>query len=226
MDSLAEGLLAGALQAPTCRPRVLASVLTRWSVLDRLDDAQCGELLGHYYEQLAAAARALRGAFEPHRDRRHMVVRAGDDSSTWNAASRAFNQARTGWLNLTRGLGYDDLVEQSCPGKVPALVAADVAAWHAREGHTGHDDVRVWAELPLPWEVVLGEAACPADLVRQACWRAGLDPEATGWTQPYRQDVTELPEPAPELVHGVWVSSPLLALVMRQAGVFSGQHRK
>ena len=41
--------------------------------------------------------------------------------------ARAFNQARTGWLNLTRGLGYDDVIEASCPGKVPALVAADVA---------------------------------------------------------------------------------------------------
>jgi hypothetical protein len=223
MDTLAEALLAGALASPTRRPEVLATVLTRWRVLDLLDDAQCGDLMGRYYEQLAAAARALRGCFEPHRDRRNMVVRAGDDSSTWNSASRAFNQARTGWLNLARGLGYDDLIERSCPGKVPALVAADVAAWHAREGRTEHDDVRVWAQLPLPWEVVLGDTECPADLVRRICWQTGIDPETTGWTQPYRQDVTELPEPAPELVHGVVVSSPLLARLMRQAGMFSGQ---
>jgi hypothetical protein len=50
-----------------------------------------------------------------------------------------------------------------------------------------------------------------------------LDPETTGWTQPYRQDLTELPTPARDLVHGVTVSSPLLAGMLRQIGVFSGQ---
>jgi hypothetical protein len=223
MDTLAEELLSVALAAPTCRPWVLASVLTRRRVLDLLDDTQCGVLLGRYYEHLAAAARALRRSFDPHRDATRMVVRAGDDSSTWNAASRAFNQARTGWLNLTRGIGYEDVVEASCPGKVPALVAADVAAWHAREGREQHVDVRVWADLPWPWDVVLGDAACPADLVRQVCLRHGVDPQTAGWTQPYRQEMNDLPVPAPDLVHGVQVTSPLLAHVLRHAGVFSGR---
>jgi hypothetical protein len=114
-------------------------------------------------------------------------------------------------------------VEASCPGKVPALVASDVAAWHRLEGRDQHVDVRVWADLPLPWDVVLGDDECPADLVRETCHRHGVDPEADGWTQPYRQDLTELPAPAPELVHGVAVSSPLLARALRKAGVFSGQ---
>lgn len=223
MDTLAEQLLAAALSAPTCQPWVLASVLTRWSVLDRLDDAQGGRLMGLYYEQLAAAARALQRTYDVRRDPTHMIMRVGDDSSTWNSATRAFNQARTGWLNLMRGLGYDDVIEASCPGKVPALVAADVAAWHLREGRDQHDDVLVWADLPLPWEVVLGDDTCSADLVRQACRRHGLDPQATGWTQPYRQDLTELPAPAQDLVHGVTVTSPSLAGLLRQIGVFSGQ---
>ncbi|MCO8270315.1 hypothetical protein M1L60_06865 [Actinoplanes sp. TRM 88003] len=223
MDTLGEELLAAALAAPTGRPTVLASVLTRWKVLDRLDDAQCGELLGRYYEHLAAAARVLERAYDYHRDPTEMIMRMGDDSSSWNAASRAFNQARTGWLNLTRGLGYDDVVEASCPGKVPALVAADVAAWHRLEGREQHVDVRVWARLPLPWDVVLGDEECPADLVRQVCGRHGIDAEAAGWTQPYQQGRTELPAPAPDLVHGVTVASPLLATILRRAGVFSGQ---
>ncbi|MEU2170928.1 hypothetical protein ACH47V_25730 [Micromonospora chersina] len=223
MDTLAEQLLVAALAAPTCRPWVLASVLTRWSVLDRLDDAQCGRLMGLYYEQLAASSRALRRAYDVRRDPTHMIVRAGDDSSTWNSATRAFNQARTGWLNLMRGLGYDDVIEASCPGKVPALVAADVAAWHRREGRDQHADVQVWADLPLPWDVVLGDDSCAAELVRQACQRHGVDPETTGWTQPYRQGLTELPAPARDLVHGVTVSSPLLAEILRKIDVFSGQ---
>jgi hypothetical protein len=225
MDTLAEELLAAALAAPTCRPWVLASVLTRWSVLDRLDDAQCGRLMGLYYEQLAASSRSLRLAYDLRRDPTDMITRMGDDSSTWNSATRAFNQARTGWLNLARGLGYDDVIEASCPGKVPALVAADVAAWHRLEGRDQHTDVQVWADLPLPWDVVLGDDTCDADLVREACRRHGVDPERSGWTQPYRQQRTELPAPAVDLVHGVAVSSPLLAGVLRRVGVFSGQAR-
>ncbi|WP_051366354.1 hypothetical protein [Hamadaea tsunoensis] len=223
MDALAGELLTVALAAPTCRPWVLASVLTQWRILDQLDDAQCGVLMGRYYEHLAASARALRRGFDPLRDRTQMITRMGDDSSTWNTASRAFNQARTGWLNLLRGLGYDDVLEASCPGKVPALVAADVAAWHRLEGREQHVDVRVWADLPLPWDVVLGGDDCPADLVRRTCARRGVDPEADGWTQPYRQGFLELPAPAPDLVHGVAVASPLLAGVLRRHGVFSGQ---
>lgn len=223
MDTLAEQLLAAALASPAGRPWVPASVLTRWSVLDRLDDAQSGRLMGLYYEQLAASARTLRQAYDLNRDPTHMIMRVGDDSSSWNSATRAFNQARTGWLNLARGLGYDDVVEASCPGKVPALVAADVAAWHRLEGRDQHTDVQVWADLPLPWDVVLGDDACPADLVREMCLRHGVDPETTGWTQPYRQGMTERPAPARDLVHGVTVASPLLAGVLKQIGVFSGQ---
>ncbi|WP_127502566.1 hypothetical protein [Actinoplanes solisilvae] len=223
MDSLAEELLAAAMASPVRQPWVLASVLTRWSVLDLLDDVQCGTLMALYYEQFAAAARALRRSFDENRDPTHMIMRMGDDSSTWNAASRSFNQARTGWLNLLRGLGYEDVLEASCPGKVPALVAADVAAWHRLSGRDQHVDVRVWAELPLPWDVVLGDDDCPAELVRRVCARHGVDAEAAGWTQPYRQVRIELPEPAPDLVHGIAVASPMLAGVLRQAGVFSGQ---
>ncbi|WP_144123639.1 hypothetical protein [Catellatospora sichuanensis] len=223
MDTLAEQLLKAALAAPTCRPDVLAFVITRRSVLDRLDDEQCGRLLAVYYEQLVACARTLRAAYDENRDPMHMVVRRGDDSSSWNAASRAFNQARAGWLNLTATLGYDDVVEAACPGKVPALVASDVAYWHTITGGDQHIDIRVWAELPLPWDVVLGDDDCPADLVRETCRAYGVDPERQGWTTAYRQDFLELPAPAPDLVHGVEVGSPLLAGLLRDLGVFSGQ---
>ncbi|GIG55636.1 hypothetical protein Lfu02_00080 [Longispora fulva] len=223
MDTLAEQLLRLALASPSCRPEVLAAVTVRRRVLDRLTDTQCGHLLGLYYEQLAACARVLRAADDPHRDPTHMVVRRGDDSSSWNAASRAFNQARTGWLALTDALGYDDVVEAACPGKVPALVASDVAHWHTVSGGDQHTDVLIAADLPVPWDVVLGDDDCPADLVRQVCRQHGVEPETTGWTSPYRQDHLERPAPAPDLVHGVQVSSPLLAGLLRDLGVFSGQ---
>lgn len=223
MDTLAEALLTAALDAPTCRPDVIARVLTRRSVLVRLTDEQLGDLLGTYFEQLATAARVLERAFDPNRDRVRMVVRRGDDSSSWNAASRAFNQARTGWLSLVDMLGLSDSLSGHLPGKVPALVAGDVAWWHESEGGSQHADVVAWAALPLPWDVVLHGAPCPVELVRAACIGAGLDAEKTGWTRPYRQQQLEVATVAPELVHGVAVASPLLAAVLRDAGVFSGQ---
>lgn len=224
MDELAEALLRAALDAPTGRPEALARVLTRPQVLDRLTDAQRGELLGVYYEQMVACARTLRRTFDHHRDRGRMVVRPGDDSSTWNAASRAFNQLRTGWLNLLTAMNLEHVLEKSLPGKVPALMAADVYRWHVSSGGRQHPDIGVWTMLPRPWDVVLGDASCPAATVRDWCEAAGIDPASTGWTQPYRQDGVEPTSPARDLVHGVTVTSPLLAGMMRGAGVFSGQH--
>lgn len=223
MDTVAEQMLTAALACPGSRADVIATVLTRQAILSRLSEQGKGELLGAYYEQLTACSRALSRTFDPNRDRTSMTVREGDDSSTWNAASRAFNQARTGWLNLTRSLGLGDVVEARCPGKVPALVASDVAHWHSISGSDTHADTAVFAELPNPWDVVLGSVDCPAELVRTVCSKHGLDADATGWTAAYRQRELEQVSVAADLVHGVTIASPLLAGILRDAGFFSGQ---
>lgn len=223
MDTLADSLLTAAMAGEGCRFDVIAKVLTRRSVLTHLSAAERGELLGTYYGVLTACARTLRASFDPGRDRTSMTVRRGDDSSSWNAASRAFNQARTGWLGLLGTLGLEAVLEELCPGKVPALVAADVAAWHEQVGGDTHLDVACFARLPLPWEVVLNTARCPASLVREVCADVGLDADKTGWTMPYRQGGLEETASAPELVHGVAVASPELALALRRCGIFSGQ---
>lgn len=223
MDALAAALLAAAEASPGYRPDVVARVLTRQSVLKHLSDVEKGDVLARYYDVLVTASRVLGRIFDPNRDRTTMTVRRGDDSSTWNAASRAFNQARTGWLNLLVGLGLEDLLEESLPGKVPALVAADVAYWHAAGGGGLHADTAVFAELALPWEVVTGVASCTGDDVRAACTRHGIDPSSTGWTSAYRQDRLEVTAPAPELIHGVTVGSPELAALLKGSKVFSGQ---
>lgn len=221
MDTIALALLGAALSSPTCRPDVIATVLTQQRVLRRLTPEQQGHLLGVTHAHLVATARTLRNAYDPARTT--MVVRRGDDSSSWNSASRAFNQARTGLLNLTGALGLEHLMRQSCPGKVPALIASDVAAWHEQDGGSGHVDVKIFADLPMPWDVVLDGVECTAQQVEAACAAHGVDATATGWTQPYRQDGPEAPAPAPDLVHGCVVASPQLALALRAAGWFSGQ---
>lgn len=223
MDDVAAALLTAALNSPTVRADVIARVLTRQSVLTLLSEAERGALLGAYWEQLGASARLLDATFDRNRDRAAMVVRRGDDSSTWNAASRAFNQARTGWLNLLRGQGLDFLLEGMCPGKVPALVAGDVAHWHEESGGGAHADAAVFADLPLPWDVVLRGALCPASLVRRVCESHGLDADITGWTSPYRQASLATAAAAAPLVHGIAVASPLLADWLRRQGALSGQ---
>ena len=115
------------------------------------------------------------------------------------------------------------MIERFCPGKVPALIAGDVAYLHELTGGGAHCDVACFAKLPLPWDVVLDGQDCPASLVRSVCAEVGIDPEATGWTQPYRQSSLATTGPAPALVHGVEVSSPALVATLRGLGLYSGQ---
>jgi hypothetical protein len=157
-------------------------------------------------------------------DLNNMVVRPGVDSSTWNRVAGAYNTARHGWINALDSAGALDLLEVACPGKAMRLMAADLHHWHlAQGGSDGDPQTRVWASLPLPWQVLAGEE-CPADLVEARCWLQGVDPHACGWTAP-RQDSGQVAEwkPTPELVHGITVKDPLWAGLLRRAGVFSGQ---
>lgn len=223
MDTLSDGLLRAALAQPTVRADVIARVLTRQQILNRLKFDERLTLLALHHRQLQASSRALQRAFDPARDRTRMVARPGDDSSTWNLASRAFNQARTAWLNLAAAVGFEEAVEAKCPGKVPALVAADVVQWHQTSGSDQHADTQVFAALPLPWEVFLNQVPCSAEQVRQACRGAGIDPEESGWTKAYRQPGLAETAAAPELVHGVEVSSAAQAQELKEAGAYAGR---
>ncbi|MEU9706010.1 hypothetical protein [Streptomyces sp. NPDC047981] len=196
-------------------------------VLGHLSDQELSELLGHWSRFLREVAGLLEDAWNRCAlERDTMIVRPGNDSSTWNQAAQAWSTARAHWLALLTELGREDFLDRVCPGKVPRLMAADVAHWHRKTKGGLHPDTYVWAELPLPWEVLRGEAECPRSLVEQACARHGVDPVAGGWTAP-----RPAAEPAPfrrtpELVHGVQVADPLMASALRSAGVFSGKGQR
>lgn len=224
MDELAEALLQNAQESDGYRPDVVARVLTRQAVLAELSDAEKGDLLAEYWNAMLRVGAVLERTFDEKRDRLRMVARPGENSSEWNAASRAFNQLRTGWLNLTKSLGLEAIAEEACPGKVPALVAGDVAYIHGEYALGDHADTHVWAELPLPWKVITGEEVCTADMVREACSKFGMVAEDSGWTGAYRQDELAVTLPAPELVHGVQVGCPLLATLIRKSGALSGRN--
>jgi hypothetical protein len=201
----------------------IAHVQPTAEVLRHLDEEQKGVLLADYYNLMARTAAFLKELWESNEISEDMVVRRGNDSTTWNVAAGAWNRLRGGWFSLLYDLGMVEVVERVCPGKVLRLMAADVAWWHRQTGGDLHQDTSVWKELPRPWDVLQAEAACPKSLVESLCAQHGLDPVQSGWSAPRPGGASERFTPTPELVHGVAVASPLLAVVLRKAGVFSGK---
>lgn len=187
---------------------------------------QRGQLAGMWMAHMRAAAALLQDLYERFPggvDRTRMIVQRGMDSSTWNTVAQAFNNARAGWLNCLAALGALDLIDVACPGKVMRLMAGDLAAYHRGVGGGVDPDTRVWATLPLPWEVLAGDATCSRQTVELACAEQGVDPTARGWTAPRQVGAPSDWKPTPELVHGIEVADPLWAGVLRRAGVFSGK---
>lgn len=199
----------------------MAHVFPEQEVLANLTDEQKGRLMGMWFESLCGIANFLKSIVDDQKlDTGTMIVRRGQDSSTWNATAGAWNKVRSGWIELLHTMGADEILDRVCPGKVLRLMAADVARWHG----SLHPDTKVWAELPPPWLVFNGDADCSRALVESVCDRHGVDRK--GWTSPRSARQATTFTPTPELVHGVTVSSAHLAKVLRRAGIFSGKSVK
>jgi len=209
---------------------MIAMVYPRPAVIAKLSDEERGMLTGRWWQVMSATADRLARVW-PWRNepdpvkvayaRQKMIVRRGMDSSAWNITASAYNTARAGWLNVGHQVN-PALLDPFCPGKVMRLMAADLAFWHQASGGDVDPNTRVWAELPLPWDVIHGLARCDAGQVRYACRRVMLDPDASGWTAPRATGPAAQFRPTPELVHGVEVASPQWAALLRGAGVFGG----
>ncbi|GAA3622139.1 hypothetical protein GCM10022419_129770 [Nonomuraea rosea] len=202
---------------------LIAQVRTSPDVLEHLSEKERGLLLGRWSSVLRHSAGLLRERWRPGTDRATMIVRRGDDSTTWNNLAVAYNAARAGWLACLTGLDAMRLLDAACPGKVMRLMAGDLAAWHRASGGGVDPNTAVWSALPPPWQVLDGSATCTRADVESACRRAGLDPAASGWTAPARPGATAVFRPTPELVHGVTIADPVWAALLRRAGVFSGK---
>lgn len=223
-DTVASALLAWCLSDPDTRWEAVAHVFPREDVLARLDDAAKARLVGKWYAVLDETAEHLRDlASRTEVDLATMVVRRGNDSSTWNLLAGAWNRSRDGWVALASALGMDQLLDAMLPGKVMRLMAADVVSWHGRGGGAVHPDTKVWAALPKPWEALRGEAPCGRAEVEAACRRYGVDPAKSGWSAPRPRTEVAAWRATPELVHGVEVANPHLADAMRRLGYFSGK---
>ncbi|MDZ4363549.1 hypothetical protein [Brevundimonas sp.] len=205
----------------------IAHVFPRADVLARLSEDEKGRLLAQWFDILQLASERLRQTWE--RSDIHletMVVRRGNDSSTWNLLAGAFNRARDHWIALIEAMGASDLLDTIMPGKVLRLVAGDVAGWHRASGGGIHPDTLVWRRLPKPWLVLTGEATCTRADIEAACEAEGIDPVKTGWSAGKSRTAVATYRPTPELVHGVAVNNPHLAAYLRQVGAFSGKALK
>ncbi|MDQ4087281.1 MAG: hypothetical protein M3177_04605 [Pseudomonadota bacterium] len=226
-DSLANALLKMCADDPGTRWKAIAHVFPRADVLARLTEEEKGRLLRRWFDILSEIAEQLEIAYQRTGiDLETMIVKRGNDSSSWNILAGAWNRARDHWIALIHALNLDPLLDEMLPGKVMRLMAADVAAWHRTSGGTVHPDTRVWAELPKPWEVLRGEARCTREQVEQACERHGVDPLTSGWSAPRSRTQVADFRPTPELVHGVSVGNPYVAELFRKAGMFSGKKIK
>lgn len=202
----------------------ISHIYTSQEVLSNLTDEQKGVLLGKWTTILQEISELLDEVWTiSNINRETMVVKRGNDSTTWNNTAGAWNKARDNWMNLIYSLGLDYILEEICFGKVLRLMAADVVAWHYSTGGKLDPNTDVWNKIPLPWEVFQNKAECNKELVIKYCKQAGLDPEKSGWIAPRVHGVAEF-KPTPELVHGVTVSNPFLATVLKRHRYFSGKN--
>ena len=228
-DNQTKGIL-GFLQTKPLKDEVnttnwwaIAQIYPAAEVLARLTDEQKGQLLGSWTNVLSDISQLLGRVWAASEfNRQTMIVRRGNDSTTWNNAAGAWNKARDNWVNLLYAMGMEYVLNKICFGKVLRLMAADVAYWHKATGGGLDPNTVVWNDLPLPWEVFDGAAICTRPMVIAACAAAGINPETSGWVAPRIQGVAPF-TPTPELVYGVSIGNPFLAAYLRKHKVFSGK---
>ncbi|MGH1519296.1 hypothetical protein [Chryseobacterium sp. JK1] len=201
----------------------ISYIYTDAKVLEHLSDEQKGKLLGKWTAILQEISSFLEELWNGNDIyRKTMAVKKGNDSTTWNNTAGAWNKARDNWMNLIYALELDFILDDICFGKVMRLMAADVIAWHLSSGGKIDPNTDVWNLVPLPWEVFQERIFCNKEMIVNACKNAGLDPEKSGWIASRTHGVSTF-KPTPELVHGVTVSNPFLAKVLRQNKYFSGK---
>jgi hypothetical protein len=198
----------------------IAHVYPQPEVLAKLTERQKGRLLGTWFSVMTRAAKILQKVAKADKpDLRTLIVQRGNDSSTWNEAAGAFNKAREGWINTLYALGAESVLDSFAPGKALRLMAADVAWGHRTYGDGLEPDTAVWGELPKPWDVMLSDVGCNRQKIEDACEKFGI--KGKGWIAPREKSIAEF-KPTPELVYGVQVGSPAMAVVFKKLGYFAG----
>jgi hypothetical protein len=209
---------------PLTKPtRAVALAFPDARVLTGLTEAERANLLVRAYMDLKSMAVTMDMLWQVlGANRDTMIVARGMNSSDWNAVAGAWNSIRAQWMALLYACGMQADLDNFCPGKAMRLMAADVAQWHRAMGNDEGPDVKIFKRLPLPWDVVLGKSTCTRTMIEAAAREAGVSP-VQSWTRPRETGPAVETKPTMALVHGVAVSDPVLADVLRRAGWFSAK---
>lgn len=224
-DDVAAALFANVERSPGARWDVIARVYGAPRVTAKLTVDENLRLAAEWAAVMRLAAGLAESCDGVDRMRRHrMSVFAGLDSETWNLAAQAYNEARASWFSALDGAGALDVaIAGLCPPKMMRLMAADLVAWTYQSGGEINPDTAIAAQLPWPWEALSGTRSCTAMDVSRVCGRAIINPWESGWLGPRRPRPASVFAPTPELVHGIVVSDPTLAALLRKAGAWSAK---
>jgi hypothetical protein len=205
----------------------IAYVSPTMNVFEHLSQDALGRLMGKFHSKMTVAARHLGALFLtlPVRMRAEMVMVKGVDSSRWNAYAGALNTMRSAWISATIAAGFDSVLDKYLPGKAPRLMAADLVWWARNMGQELHEDTRMFAKLPYPWEVINGDKKLNRAKILSVARKANVtNVDETGWVGPRTGVVSEVAAAEPITVHGIVVSDPHLAVMLRKSGAFSAKN--
>lgn len=227
-DIISDGVFKALEESDTTDWFAVAMVKPTRDVIERCTPEQRGELVGLFHGEMQRWADRLAMLWPslPERMRDEMVMVKGVDSSRWNAFAGALNTMRSAWISATLACELDEVLDSYLPGKAPRLMASDLVWWYRNEGKELHEDTRMFAALPRPWEITSGQVEQGRNDILTAARKLGIDAQATGWVGPRHPQPLERPAPEPILVHGIVVSDPVLASSLRRCGAFSGKRLK
>lgn len=155
---------------------LIARVLPESRVIDNLTDSECGELLGHWVNELTAIAQDMHDLWHPELLASDtLIVGEGFDFYTWNLLTVAWNDARSAWLKFLSTAGLGVIVDELYPSKSLRVFSPGMMRTHTKE------ELNLWKAMPRPWECMDGSVPCNKVLLQDACKQLDLPPVLSGW---------------------------------------------
>lgn len=160
----------------------VALVFPHPSVTAKLDERQKRHLAERWLGLFREIAESLRSVWKT-RDIQieTMLMRSGEDALAWNYRARAWNRLRKPWFELLQRLGIEDEYQEMHFGETVELRAERDLAYQKSINGWMTAEIRIWSELPKPWEVVSGAMTLSYAEIEESCQRHGLDPVKFGW---------------------------------------------
>lgn len=222
-DSIADGLFHLLPKDTAWEEIVLVSPVE--SLLSRLDSEALGVITARFYSDMVFWANQLASEWEklPEDVQVSGIVCQGTNSTDFNSYAGAYNTMRSAWIASMSVAGLTKTFDNYLPGKAIRLLAGDLVRWNTYEGGSVSLDFDLFQKLPYPWLVVNAQAELNRSLMVEADVLTEDKLISGGWVSTRKNLELEIPEADPALVHGVTVSDPEFAKLLRKIGVFSAK---